>query len=307
MADHPAPNPIIQFVRLSRPLFLLGGVLLYALGVGIAHYLGKPLDWGLYLLGQGWVTLLQLSTHYLNEYFDASSDADNPARTPFTGGSGMLSSGKLPRRIALYAAYTCLALLASLTVVLISRTTLAPATGLIMALAFLGSFFYSVPPVKLESSGYGELTTSILVANFLPTFAYLLQVGELHRLLAMSTFPLTALHLAMLLAFELPDYGNDLRHNKRTLMVRIGWQTAMQIHNLLILVGYLLLALAAAFGLPLFIALPAFATLPVGLLQIWQMRRVADGAKPNWSALTLNALALFAGTAYLLTFAFWIR
>ncbi len=307
MNEQPAPNRIILFIRLSRPLFLLGGVMMYALGVGIAHYLGKPIDWGLYLIGQAWVTLLQLGTHYLNEYFDAPGDADNPHRTPFTGGSGMLGPGKLPRSTALYAAYGCLAVLASLTVLLISQAHIAPAASLIMVLAFLGAFFYSVPPVSLESSGYGELIASILVANMVPAFAYLLQVGELHRLLAMATFPLTALHLAMLLAFEFPDYASDLKHNKRTLMVRLGWQIGMQMHNLLILVGFLLLALAAAFRMPLFIALPAFATLPVGLLQIWQMRRLADGAKPHWTALTLNALALFAGTAYLLTFAFWVR
>lgn len=307
MIEQPAPNRIILFIRLSRPLFLLGGVMLYALGVGISRYLGNPVDWGVYLLGQAWVTLLQLGTHYLNEYFDAPMDADNPHRTPFTGGSGVIGPGKLPRTTALYAAYGCLAVLASLTVLLISQVHIVPAAVLIMLLAFLGAFFYSVPPVSLESSGYGELTTSILVANMLPAFAFLLQVGELHRLLAMATFPLTALHLAMLLAFELPDYANDLKHNKRTLMVRLGWQTGMQIHNLLILIGFFLLALAAAFRMPLFIALPAFATLPVGLLQIWQMRRLADGAKPHWTALTLNALALFAGTAYLLTFAFWVR
>ena len=39
------------FVQLSRPLFLLGAALLYALGAGIARYLGAELDWGAYLLG----------------------------------------------------------------------------------------------------------------------------------------------------------------------------------------------------------------------------------------------------------------
>ena len=55
------------FVRLSRPFFLLGSALVYALGVGIARYLGISIDWGLYLLGQAWVTTLQLATHYFNE------------------------------------------------------------------------------------------------------------------------------------------------------------------------------------------------------------------------------------------------
>jgi 1,4-dihydroxy-2-naphthoate octaprenyltransferase len=145
------------------------------------------------------------------------------------------------------------------------------------------------------------------VANLVPAFAFLLQTGELHRLLAMATFPLTLLHLAMMLAFEFPDYATDSRLGKRTLLVRMGWQRAVVLNNLLILGAYLTLGLAVVFGLPFYIALPSLLTLPLGLLQIWQMRRIAEGARPNWTALTLTGIALFSIVAYLLTFAFWTR
>ena len=294
-------------IRLSRPLFLLGGILVYALGGGIAHYLGIQIDWGIYLIGQAWVTLLQLAGQYLNEYFDAPFDNQNANRTPFTGGSGALGPEGLPRRTALIAAYGCLAVLASITVLMISTTKLSPATMLVMILGFLGAVFYSVPPIRLSDSGYGELTTSILVANLVPAFAFLMQTGDLHRLLAMSTFPLTFLHLAMMLAFELPDFAADVRTGKHTLMVRAGWQRGMTLHNLLILGGYFTLGSAVIFGLPFLIALPALLTFPLGLLQIWQMRRIADGAAPNWTALTLTGMALFAAATYLLAYPFWTR
>ncbi len=295
------------FIRLARPLFLLGGALLYALGVGIARYLGASIDWGVFWLGQAWVSTLQLSTHFLNEYYNAPADQSNQNRTPFSGGSGALGPGKLPRSTALYAGLICLAGLASLTVLMIVQNLLAPLTLFIMVLGFLGSFFYSTPPVSLESSGYGELVASVVVAFLVPAFGFALQMGELHRLVAMATFPLTFLHLAMLLSFELPDYGNDVKYEKRTLLVRLGWQAGMNFHNLLVLSAFLVLAIAAIMGLPPLIALPVFITLPLGLLQIWQMRRIASGAKPNWTAVTLNALALFAASAYLLAFSFWIR
>jgi 1,4-dihydroxy-2-naphthoate octaprenyltransferase len=177
----------------------------------------------------------------------------------------------------------------------------------ILALGFLGAFFYSVPPVTLASSGYGELTTSIIVANLVPAFAFVLQYGDFHRLLAMSTFPLTALHLAMMLAFELADYGHDFRRGKKTLLIRLGWERGMALHNILILSAFLLLGIATIFSLPIQIALPGFLPLPLGLLQIWQMRRIASGEKPNWMTLNLMAVALFASEAYLLAFAFWTR
>jgi 1,4-dihydroxy-2-naphthoate octaprenyltransferase len=301
------PRTLRLFIQLSRPLFLLGAALVYALGAGIVRYLGAPIDWGLYLLGQLYVTSLQLSVHYLNEYFDARQDAENPGRTPFTGGSGAIGPGKLSRVTALYAAATTLTVLASLTVLLLQNATMTPLLILLMIVSFLGAFFYSVPPVSLVSSGYGELVTSILVANFVPAFAFLLQYGDFHRLLAMSTFPLTALHLAMMIVFELPDYATDLKYEKLNLLVRLGWQRAMILHNILILSAFLLLGLATFFGLPLAIALPGFLPLPLGLLQIWQMRRIASGARPNWRNLALTAVVLFGSLAYLLAFAFWTR
>jgi 1,4-dihydroxy-2-naphthoate octaprenyltransferase len=309
MSEQPAQKKGLQnlrwFIQLSRPLFLLGLLLVYALGAGMARYLGATINWSAYWLGQIWVTLLQLSVHYLNEYFNAPADLDNPNRTFLTGGSNALAPGRLPRRTALLAALACLAFLASLTVLIIAQLNPAPAAYLIMGLAFLGAFFYSVPPVRLEASGYGELTTSVLVAFLVPAYAFILQTGAMHRLVAMSAFPLTAAHLAMLLAFTLPDYFTDLKHGKHTLMIRLGWQNGMLLHNALILTVYLLLLIARAFGYPGFAALAGLFSLPIGGFQIWQMRAIANGAKPNWNALTIGALAFFGVLVYLLTFAFW--
>jgi len=295
------------FIRLSRPLFLVGVFLLYALGAGIAHYLGAQIDIDVYILGQIWVTLLQLSTQYLNEYYNAPLDQENANRTLFSGGSGAVGPGRLSRRVPLMAALVCLAFLASATVVIISRIQPGLLAYLIMFVAFLGAFFYSTPPVRLETSGYGELTTTVLVAFLVPAYAFILQLGEFHRLLAMSAFPIAALHLAMLLALELPDYATDLKYGKSTLIVRMGWESAMTLHNVLVLCAFLLVIIAATFGFPWFATWPVLLPLPLGLLQIWQMRRIAGGARPNWNALTLGAVALFASVVYLMAFAFWIN
>jgi 1,4-dihydroxy-2-naphthoate octaprenyltransferase len=300
-------NKLSLFVRLSRPLFLLGGILFYILGVGIADYLGAQINWGAFLIGQIWVTTLQLSAQYLNEYFDASTDAENRNRTFFSGGSGVIGEGKLSRRTALIAAATSLTIAASMTVILFQQVSVSPLLVLIMVVSVLGAIMYSVPPIRLVSTGYGELTTSILVANLIPSFAFVLQFGELHRLVAMSTFPLTAIHLAMMIVFEFPDYATDNKFEKLTLLVRIGWERGYTLHNILILSAYLLLGLAMIFGLPASIALPVFLTLPLGLLEIWQLRRVAAGSKPNWNALGLNAIVLIGSMAYLLAYAFWTR
>ena len=297
------------FIRLSRPTFLIGPVLTYALGLGIARYLGHLLHTDLALLGLLWVSAMQLSTHYLNEYFDTEADNRNQHRTWFSGGSGVLGDAEdqLPRYVALLAAASTLTLVALATFGLGRLGALDPTVAAILLIGFLGAFFYSVPPLNLAASGFGELITAALVANLVPALAFTLQVGELHRLLAMATFPLTGLHLAGILAFEFPDYATDLKFEKRTLLVRLGWQPAMLAHNLLLLASYAVLGASYAFGLPAAIALPAFFTLPLAALQVWYMQRIAQGIKPNWNALTLNAVAIMGATVYLLAYAFWTR
>jgi 1,4-dihydroxy-2-naphthoate octaprenyltransferase len=306
MAESRPQSPLVAVLRLSRPVFILATILLYALGAGIADYLGVYINWSVYLLGQGWVIALYLGAVYLYEYYEALALANQAFHNPSPEGNGKLGPAKQPVNL-LIAAAACLTAVASLTVLMLRGTYLVPATVAVMALIFLGAIFYAVPSVRLVFQGYGELVVAILFANLLPAFAFLLQTGELHRLLAMSTFPLTALALAFSLAYELADYAMDIKRGRHTLMVRVGWQRGMVLHNSMILVAFFLLGLALTYGLPFGIGLPAFLPLPLGLLQIWQMRRISDGAKPNWRALRLTALAIFATTAYLLAFAFWTR
>jgi 1,4-dihydroxy-2-naphthoate polyprenyltransferase len=216
-----------------------------------------------------------------------------------------LGEGKLPRPVAFWIGAACLLVLAYLTFVLTRSIKVNAELYIVMGAILLGAFLYSVPPVRLSCSGYGELTQAIILANLVPALAFLLQAGELHRLLAMATFPLTALLLAMMLALELPTYAADLKYGRRNLMMRIGWQRGMLFHNYLVLGGFFLLGLALVFGLPVQIALPAFFTLPVAIFQVWMINRIADGAKPNWNLLMLTAMATFGLTAYLLAYSFW--
>ncbi|MDA1330437.1 MAG: prenyltransferase [Chloroflexi bacterium] len=302
-------KPIKLLFQLSRPFFLLSGALFYALGVGIARYLGFSIDWNLYFIGQLWVSAMQLATHYLNEYFDGPNDKSNHNRTPFSGGSGVLGeeTGQLDPRVALLAAAAMLTTVALTTFGLGRAGVLGPVVGTILALTFFGAFFYSVPPVRLSASGFGELTASFILANLVPALGFALQSGELHRLLAMSTFPLTALSMAAMLAFELPDFASDLKVGKRTLLVRLDWRQGMQAHNAFIVAAYLLLLVAYLMGLPAAIAFPPLFTFPLGLLQIWYLHRIREGIKPNWTALTLNAVMLVGAVSYLLTYTFWTR
>lgn len=294
------------FLRLSRPLFLLGGIVLYALGAMVARYEGYPLDPGVYLIGQLFVTGLQLMTHYLNEYWDVESDRYNLSRTPFSGGSGVLPEGSIARETAFAAAMVCLAVASANAITLIFQDHVSPAAWAVMALGFLGAFFYSSPPLRLARTGYGELTTSIVVAGLVPAFAHLLQTGHASWLILLATAPLVLLHYTMLLAFEFPDFLSDEAAGKKTLLVRIGQRQGAAVHNVLIVLALGLTAANSFIGLPARVAISVAITAPLALWQVITVRRMQHGEPISFSRLTFGALALFGLTAYLIAFSFWV-
>lgn len=294
---------ISQFIK---PLILLGVTVVYFLGVGLARYLGFGLDWGKFALGYAWIITMHIGAFFLYEYFRSF----NPGfKIPPGRRQGVPAESDLLiyRRNVLLCAYACLAVLASLTVLVIARIQPNPVLYLMMILLFLGSVFYSIPPVKLEASGYGELVLAFLLGLVAPALAFIMQANELHRLVAMTTFPLVFIVLSMLIALEFEGYSTDLKYGRKNLLMLVGWSQAMNLHNILILTGYLLIGIATFFGMPNFAALAAALSLPFGLLQVYQMWRIGQGGRPNWRLLRLNALATFGALAYLLTFSFWMH
>mgnify|MGYP001169664029 CR=1 FL=1 len=285
------------FSRTLWLLFLFIIALLYALGGGIARYLGATIDAGLYWLGQLWVFTLFMATFLLDRYYDPQSNVENLGRQLL---------GILPHRSALmFGAALSLTITASLTVLLIRRDILTPPILTILITSVVGAFLYAIPPIRLANAGFGELTLSILIANLVPAFAFLLQLGEFHRLIAMATFPLTFLLLATILALRFPNYASHLKYRKNSLMIRMGWDSAMTAHNIFVLAAFVIIGLAALFGFPSFAATPLLLALPLALVQIWYITRIAGGIKPNWNVLSLSAVILIAFTSYLLALAFW--
>ncbi|HEY45867.1 MAG: hypothetical protein AMJ88_07465 [Anaerolineae bacterium SM23_ 63] len=287
------------FLRLSHPLPLLGGALLYGLGSAIASYLGRPFDVGIYLLGQSLVTILQLAAHYSFEYHEPQLEVEGSRSNPYLGVSKALAPGGLSPQTALNATIICLVIAATLVSIMLVGGQIPLVAWLILLLIFLGYFFYSTPPVRLIASGYGELALSLVIAGLIPTFSFTLQTGELHRLMLMSTTPLVALHFAMMISFELPEYARNVKLEKRTLMIRLGWATAMRIHDLAIFFAIASFLVAFINGLPRRVALGALIALPLAVIQVWHMERIRRGFPARLRNLTIAALGLFGLTIYL--------
>jgi 1,4-dihydroxy-2-naphthoate octaprenyltransferase len=294
------------FINLARPLDLLGGILVYALGVGIARYLGYSIDWAVVTLGQAWVTTYQLGFHFLSAYFLQPTKPGDENRILITADADNEGS-EIRRELILWTAFTPFAVATTITLILMMNMGVNYSVLILQGIILLGAILYCVPPFQVVYSGYGDIIRSIIIANLIPALAFMLQTDSIHRLVGMSTFPLTMLFLSKLLAVQLRRFYRDSKLGNETLLVRLGWERGMTFHNLLILSAYLLVGASMLFGLPSRVAMPVFFVLPLGFFQIWYITRIAAGAKPNWRILRFTAILTFGMTAYLFAFSFWIQ
>jgi 1,4-dihydroxy-2-naphthoate octaprenyltransferase len=286
-------------IGLARPLHLLLIAVTYFLGAGVARYLGNPQTTAVFWLGLWGVWMAQLSLNLLAEAFRPFHEPllENETRT----------ERRLLRDAALYLSLAALSVLAFIAFLFYREGRLTSAVFLFLAFSIALIIAYAVPPLRLVGKGFGELLLAIHIAYISPTLAFLLQVGEFHRLLNSLTVPLTLLALATFLALDFPAFASDLKYERRTFLTRLGWERAVPLHHALVLVAYLLLAVIPFFGFSFGVLWPAFLSLPFALLQMFWLRNIALGAKPIWRLFSTNAVAVLGLTAYFLTLTFWLR
>jgi 1,4-dihydroxy-2-naphthoate octaprenyltransferase len=119
--------------------------------------------------------------------------------------------------------------------------------------------------------------------------------------------PLTLLAFSYFIVRNFQSFAQDQKLNRVTFLTRLGWERVVPLHHLFVLLAYLLFAASPLFGLSLSLIWSLFLTLPFALFQIFLLRNISLGAKPNWTLLHAAALAVFGLTTYFLTLTFWLR
>jgi 1,4-dihydroxy-2-naphthoate octaprenyltransferase len=288
-----------SILHVSRPILLLMTALTYSLGAGISHYLGKPIRLAIFGLGGLAVLAMICSASLFVEYF----------RLPFLP----LVQEETPRKrekyqvILLQVSYASLTLSFVAILTLLLNNSLNLAAVVIIVIAFLLLIAYAIPPLRLSESGYGELTLAITIGTLVPAIAFLVQYGKLHRLLSLTTFPLTLLAIAYMLISNFPSFATDLKLERHTLLTRLTWPRAIPVHHFLIFGAFILFAAAPFLGYPWNLVWPVFLAFPFAAIQMIWLQRIATGGRTLWNFLTALAAATFCLTAYLLAFTYWIR
>lgn len=224
---------------MSRPMFLVGIVPLYALGAAAAWHGNRPVQLLNLVIGLLLVWLIQLMTHFNNEYCDLETDHTTEVPTLISGGSRVLVKQLVPRSLAKAAALSSslLAVIVAVIMVVILQTGL-------LTLAFAGAavflgWFYSAKPLRLEATGAGEMTIVMVSCFLLPLMSFYLQASIIIPGWLIACIPPGLLTLALILTTEIPDYFADKATGKITLVVRLGRSRSIRLSSVLLIAGWL--------------------------------------------------------------------
>jgi 1,4-dihydroxy-2-naphthoate octaprenyltransferase len=168
----------------------------------------------------------------------------------------------------------------------------------LIVLTFFIISIVEIFPDQLSSAGLLEFMQAFYYANLIPSIAFSLQSNSFHRLLFLLTFPLLFLFLASFIVFSLSTINNKSETKDRSLISRIGPILSLRIHNMLMLLAYLTLLSGNLFDLPWKLIWPVLVTLPIGLIQIWNVNLILNGHKPNFALLNFIAIAIVGSATY---------
>ena len=277
---------------------LLLATLTYTFGVSIADYLSKPFLESSFWLGLLIVILTQTIMSLLPEVFrlDAEPLLENETR----------SKRQVRRNNLLYTSLACIVVIALTAYILFINDSLPLSSFLFLLLSLAIIFTYSTPPFRFINRGAGEFLLAVHLAYVIPSIAFTLQADETHRFLALG-IPLTFLALAYFIVRNFQSFAQDQKYNRVTFLTRLGWQRVVPLHHLFVLLAYFLFTMSPLFGISLSLIWSVFLTLPFALFQIFLLRSISLGSKPNWTLLHATALAVFGLAVYFLTLTFWLR
>jgi 1,4-dihydroxy-2-naphthoate octaprenyltransferase len=269
----------------ARPQFLLASLVSVLVGTALAIYEGFPFKLLDFALATAGALVAHVGIHAFNDYSDYMTGIDLKVhRTPFSGGSGVLPSGKLVPIHVYYFGMACLALVACIGIYFMATVGLA-----ILPIGLLGVAIVYSYTSYLTRVGFGELGCVIGFALW-SIGPYFVLTGR-YGLSILSVSLISGLMgVALLILNEFPDLEADRAGGRRNIPIMLGLKGASKIYSLVVASAYVwLLVLVLAQVLPVY-ALLAFVTLPIGIRVITLVLRDYESDQKLTKALGLNVI-----------------
>ena len=228
------PGSFKAWFLLPRFHFIPLTVILVSLGTAIAAYEGF-FHWGHFLLAMIGSILVHMTVNVINDYYDYVSGIDlNTQRTPFSGGSGVLTSYLLKPKQAFWFATICLliAMVIGFYFVMVRGWLLFP----LLLVAGFSAYFYNVYLAKWL---VGELFAGLNFGPLLVLGSYYVQTGKYSWEALVASLAPGMLTANLLFLNEFPDREADQKGGRKHLVIILGKEDARILFVAFLVASYL--------------------------------------------------------------------
>jgi len=307
MGSHTAFQWAAIWWRAFRYHFAPPSFLPAILGAVIAWSIAGRFSLGYFVVVALAVTLNHIALNMTDDYYDYKQSVDRAAghvENPYSGGSGVLTSGaikpRLMRQVFLSLYFLTCAAGVFLTMM---RGWPVLAFGLI---GVLSAYFYTAPPVRYAYRGFGEVSQLLNFSLVIGLGAYFVQSQRLSWEAAFAVLPLGLMMFSMITINEIPDSESDGTGGKRTLVVRFGRSAGVWLYGAAGAMAYIVILVSPLFGLTTFWTYVSLLTFPMFAKAFSVLRRnyMNPAAMAPANMLTIRAHNL---TGILLIAAYVIR
>lgn len=264
----------------SRPWSFTMTAISVSVGSALAAIDG-PFDWPLAMLALLSAVLLHAATNLINDYYDVVNGVDTVQAATAQYRPHPLVEGLLPREHVRHVAYGLFVLAALIGIYL---TLVCGVVVLIIGLVgLLAGLTYTAPPLKYKYVALGEVSVFLMWGPLMVEGAYFVQRQSLSVPAFWVSLPFGVLVALVLLANNIRDMDHDRQRGIRTLAILLGRRMGLNTYIALTALAYAGMLALALTGVMTMWVLIIFASLPLAVRLLRQMKRAVPA---NADALT---------------------
>ncbi len=254
---HTVHDVVRIWFPLIRPFTLTAAAIPVMVGAALAGW-DDAFRWDRFVALLLCAILIQAATNMLNEYFDYQRGLDTHESV---GIAGTIVRGDLSAAAVKLGAIV--SLFGALVFGLYLVAVVSPWLLAIGAISVLGAYIYSGGPKAVAWTPFGEAEVFVLMGLLLVGLGYYVHTETISTGVLIAALPVSCLVAAILLGNNIRDMEGDEAKGRRTLPIVWGRVGGIAILMALIFGSYLLLVIAVLAGAAPWLALLAFASLPL--------------------------------------------
>ena len=228
---------------------------------------------GYFLLVMLGLLLNHAALNMTDDYYDFRHLVDifaTDGKNPYTGGSGLLSSGVIePRRMK--NVFTTFYIIA-IGIGVFLGVMRGGFVLVLLAIGFFCAYFYTAPPIRFGYRGLGEVAQLVCFGPAIGLGAYYVQAQRISWEAFWGTLPFGIMLFSMITINEIPDYFEDRKGGKLNLVARFGRETGVWLFILSLLSAYAAILIGVILGRIPVLGLISLSTLPIAYRTISVLR-----------------------------------